>query len=80
MAWHRENRVGFSAMSDAEQREAAGYAVKPLAGGGYTWKMDPAVRSDPRRPDPEASWKLALRIPGPVLLVRGGDSDLLSRR
>ena len=78
MAWHCENRVGFSAMSDAQLRAAAGFAVKPLAGGGYTWKMDPAVRSDPRRPDPEASWNLARRIPGPVLLVRGGDSDLLS--
>lgn len=78
MAWHRENPVGFSAMSDAQQRAAAGFAVKPLAGGGYTWKMDPAVRTDPRRPDPEVSWNLARRIPGPVLLVRGGDSDLLS--
>ncbi len=78
MAWHRENRVGFSAMSDAQQRAAAGHAVKSLPGGGYTWKMDPAVRSDPRRPDPEVSWNLARRIPGPVLLVRGGDSDLLS--
>ena len=78
IAWHREQRVGFSALSEAAQREFAGYAVKPLTGGGYTWKMDPAVRTDPRRPDPEASWKLALNIPGPVLLVRGGDSDLLS--
>ena len=78
MAWHRENRVGFSAMSDAQQRAMAGYAVKSLPGGGYTWKMDPAVRSDPRRPDPEVSWNLARRIPGPVLLVRGGGSDLLS--
>lgn len=78
MAWHRENRVGFSAMSDAQQRAAAGHAVKALAGGGYTWKMDPAVRADPRRPDPAVSWGLARRIPGPVLLVRGGDSDLLS--
>ena len=78
MAWHRENRVGFSAMSDAQQRAAAGYAVKPMPTGGYTWKMDPAVRSDPRRPDPDVSWKLAKQIPGPVLLVRGGDSDLLS--
>ena len=78
MAWHRENRVGFAAMSDAQQRAAAGHAVKALPGGGYTWKMDPAVRSDPRRPDPEASWNLARRIPGPVLLVRGGASDLLS--
>lgn len=78
MAWHCENRVGFSAMSEGQLRTASGHAVKPLSGGGFTWKMDPAVRSDPRRPDPEASWQLARRIPGPVLLVRGGDSDLLS--
>ena len=78
MAWHRENRVGFSAMSDAQQLSAASHAVKALPGGGFTWKMDPAVRSDPRRPDPEVSWNLARLIPGPVLLVRGGDSDLLS--
>ena len=78
MAWHRDNRVGFAAMTDAQQRAAAGHAVKVLPDGGYTWKMDPAVRSDPRRPDPEVSWNLARRIPGQVLLVRGGDSDLLS--
>ena len=78
MVWHRENRVGFSGLDDAQQRAAAGHAVKALASGGYTWKMDPAVRSDPRRPDPQVSWDLARRIPGPVLLVRGGASDLLS--
>ena len=78
MAWHQENRVGFSAMTDAQQRAAAGHTVKPLTGGGYIWKMDPAVRSDPRRPDPEVSWNLARQIAGPVLLVRGGASDLLS--
>ena len=77
-AWHREQRVGFSALSDAQQQVTAGHAVKAGPDGGYTWKMDPAVRTDPRRPDPEVSWNLARRIPGPVLLVRGGDSDLLS--
>ena len=78
IAWHREQRVGFSALSDAQQQAAAGHAVKAFHEGGYTWRMDPAVRSDPRRPDPQVSWNLARRIPGPVLLVRGGDSDLLS--
>lgn len=78
IAWHCEQRVGFSSLSDADQWATAGHAVKDLPGGGFTWKMDPAVRTDPRRPDPELSWKLALNIPGPVLLVRGGDSDLLS--
>ncbi len=78
IAWHREQRVGFSALSDAQQQVTAGHAVKAGPDGGYTWKMDPAVRTDPRRPDPEVSWNLTRRIPGPVLLVRGGDSDLLS--
>lgn len=78
IAWHCEQRVGFCSLSDGDQRTVAGHAVKARPGGGYTWKMDPAVRTDPRRPDPETSWKLALNIPGPVLLVRGGDSDLLS--
>ena len=78
IAWHREQRAGFSSLTDTDQRAVAGHAVKGLPGGGYTWKMDPAVRTDPRRPDPETSWKLALNIPCPVLLVRGGDSDLLS--
>ena len=78
IAWHREQRVGFSALSDAQQQATASRAVKAGPDGGYTWKMDPAVRTDPRRPDPESSWNLARRIPGPVLLVRGGNSDLLS--
>ena len=52
ISWHRENRVGFSALSVAGQRIAAGHAVKARPGGGYTWKMDPAVRSDPRRARP----------------------------
>ncbi len=78
IAWHCEQRVGFSTLSAADQRTTADHAVKAQPGGGFTWKMDPAVRTDPRRPDPEVSWKLAWNIPGPVLLVRGGDSDLLS--
>ena len=52
IAWHREQRVGFSSLGEADQRAFAGHAVKSLPGGGYTWKMDPAVRADPRRPDP----------------------------
>ena len=78
VAWHAQQRPGFNLLGDSEQRIIAGHAVRPQPGGGYTWKMDPAVRTDPRRPDPERSWILARRIPGQVLLIRGGDSDLLS--
>ncbi len=78
VAWHCEQRPAFNQLSDAEQLITAGHAVKARTSGGYTWKMDPAVRSDPRRPDPERSWTLARGIPGPVLLLRGAESDLLS--
>ena len=73
IAWHCEQRVGFGSLSDAEQRTMAGYAVKALSDGGYTWKMDPAVRTDPRRPDPETSWKLGPPNPrvGPPGTGRG---------
>ena len=77
LAWHREQRPAFKLLSEDEQHVTAGHAVKPQP-GGYTWKMDPAVRSNPRRPDPKTSWNLAKNIPCPVLLVRGGISDLLS--
>ena len=76
--WHRAQRPAFNDLSEDDQRVTAGHAVKPQSGGGYTWKMDPAVRTNPRRPDPETSWRLAKNIPCPVLLVRGGISDLLS--
>ena len=76
--WHGQQRAGFSLLSESEQLVVAGHAVKPQPGGGFTWKMDPAVRSNPRRPDPEQSWILAKAIASPVLLVRGGISDLLS--
>ena len=76
--WHRQQRPTFNQLSDEDQRISAGHAVKPLEGGGFAWKMDPAARSDPRRPDPESQWALAKNIPCPVLLFRGAESDLLS--
>lgn len=78
LAWHREQRPAFSQLSDEQQRLTAGYAVKPVASGGFTWRMDPVVRQSPRRPDPEASWAQAMQITAPMLLVRGADTDLLS--
>ena len=77
--WHRQQRPAFNQMSEEQQRLTAGYAVKPVPGGGFTWKMDPAVRQDPRRPAPEAVWAQAMQITAPLLLVRGAESDLLSK-
>ena len=78
LAWHRQQRPAFNQLSDEQQRLTADYAVKSVASGGFTWKMDPVVRQNPRRPAPEASWAQAMQITAPLLLVRGAESDLLS--
>jgi pimeloyl-ACP methyl ester carboxylesterase len=57
-----------------------------LDDGRYTFKFDPALRQRLRgAPDPEQHRRTATelreklaRFPRPVLLVRGGDSDILS--
>ena len=50
--------------------------------GRWTWRYDKALRSPDRplaRPAPEATWALLPRITCPTLLVRGAESDVLSR-
>ncbi len=78
VAWHRLQRPAFNRLADEEQRITAGHTVKPRPEGGFTWKMDPAVRSNPRGPAPDGAWMQAKQITAPVLLLRGGESDLLS--
>lgn len=78
LTWHRQARPAFNQLNDKELRITAGHAVKAVPSGGFTWKMDPAVRENPRRPDPEASWVQAKQITAPLLLVRGAESELLS--
>jgi len=63
-------------------REFVKWAVKPAANGRLAWKMDPAIRNL-RRTDAAARpidlWVPYARITAPVLIVRGGDSDILAR-
>jgi pimeloyl-ACP methyl ester carboxylesterase len=42
------------------------------------WKMDPAVRTAPPSPPPMDPWEAFRAISCPVLIVRGGTSDVLS--
>ena len=78
VAWHCQQRPAFNQLAGEEQRTTAGHTVKPLPDGGFTWKMDPEIRSNPRRPASEGAWVQAKQIAAPVLLLRGGESDLLS--
>ena len=49
--------------------------------GRWTWRYDKALRAEgrPPRPDAAAVWELLPRITCPTLLVRGAESDVLSR-
>ena len=56
--------------------------LRPTDDGGLTWKADPEV-FNPSRPrrwarEPQAAWDAFARITCPVLLVRGGESELVS--
>src|SRR5262249_3391108 len=56
--------------------------LKQLPNGRWTFLWDKSLRDPNRpmqRPDPDASWALLPKIACPTLLVRGAESDILSR-
>jgi len=61
------------------------HSLKQLPDGRWTWKYDKKLRTPgaPRAPQPlisaEEWWRMWQAITCPILLVRGGVSDLLSR-
>jgi esterase len=68
---------------DALVAEWVKTSVKPTDRGTLTWKMDPGVRQALREalknPPPQIdTWKPYASIKAPILVVRGGDSDILS--
>jgi pimeloyl-ACP methyl ester carboxylesterase len=66
---------------DALLRERARHAVRPLTGGGFTWKYDRGLRDAVRAGrwhDPIDLWPLWASIACPTLVVRGAESDILS--
>jgi pimeloyl-ACP methyl ester carboxylesterase len=55
-------------------RQRAEHAVRPLPGGGFTWKYDRALRDAIRQGRlrlPADLWAAVARITCPTLLVRG---------
>ncbi|MCC7365150.1 MAG: alpha/beta hydrolase [Dehalococcoidia bacterium] len=75
-----ENPAVLARRSDEEVLEYARWHVRKNDMGVYVWKMDPAVRKPPGPPPaPEtAPWDAFRAISCPVLIVRGGTSDILS--
>lgn len=82
VAYYRENYPPMRRMPDAALAEFVKWAVKPGPDGRLVWKLDPAVRNIPRTGSaarPMDMWVPYARIKAPVLVVRGGESDILSR-
>jgi len=69
-------------LPEAQLLDFVKWAVKPAGDGGLTWKMDPAIRLPMRGPSarPFDLWVHYARFKAPVLIVRGAESDILSRR
>ena len=78
LSWYRKNYPQLDGMKEEEFKRYVGASVKPASDGGFTWKMDPAVRQAPRRSAAEDAWAWVKRITAPTLLIRGAESDILS--
>jgi pimeloyl-ACP methyl ester carboxylesterase len=78
----RASRMGNPRASEAELRHRVLNNLKQRPDGRWTWRWDAALRSPDRplsRPDTEAGWAALRQITCPTLIVRGADSDILSR-
>jgi pimeloyl-ACP methyl ester carboxylesterase len=78
LAFHRLTNPLYT---EAMLRHRVEHGTKPLDGGGLTWKYDRGLRDAVRAGtwrDPIDLWPLWRAIACPILLVRGGDSDVLS--
>jgi len=78
LAFHRLTNPLYT---EAMLRHRVEHGTKPLDGGGLTWKYDRGLRDAVRAGtwrDPIDLWPLWRAIACPILVVRGGDSDVLS--
>ena len=74
-------RTNAPLYTEAMLRHRAQHAVRPLPGGGFTWKYDRALREAIRQGRmrvPADLWAQWRAITCPTLLVRGALSDILS--
>jgi len=81
-AYYRATYPPAVKLSDSELTEWVRWSVKSTEDGGLTWKMDPAIRRPPRcgsAARPIDLWLPYNRVMAPILIVRGAESDILSR-
>ena len=81
-AYYRQTYPPAVTLSDEALTEWVLWSVKPAADSALTWKMDPAIRRPPRGGSaarPIDLWLPYNRVMAPILIVRGSESDILSR-
>lgn len=61
-------------------RSVAEHALRPHTSGGYELKCDRQLLSSERAPDDTLLWEKMKSFDGPILVVRGAGSALLTRR
>jgi pimeloyl-ACP methyl ester carboxylesterase len=74
-------RAGNARYTDALLRARVEHGMRPLPGGGFTWKYDRGLRElvrSGRWSDPTDLWPAWRALACPTLLVRGAESDILS--
>ena len=78
--YYRENYGPMVARaSDDQVTEFARWNVRKSDTGVYVWKMDPSVRTAPAVAPPREPWEAYRGMRCPVLILRGAESDVLSR-
>lgn len=65
-------------LADDQLAEFARFNVRRSDSGVYMWKMDPAIRTTPATPPSLDPWSAFKGMRCPVLIIRGGQSDVLS--
>jgi pimeloyl-ACP methyl ester carboxylesterase len=68
--------------AEAVLRRRVQYQTRALEEGGVTWRYDTVIRDQVRsnsRPKPPDFWSLWKSIRCPVLILRGGETDILAR-
>lgn len=65
-------------LPDDRIADFARYNVRKSDSGVYVWKMDPAIRATPSPASSVEPWDAFKAMKCPVLILRGGKSDVLS--
>lgn len=79
--YYKQNYPPMAKLADDVVAEQVKWSVKPGSDGGLVWKMDANVRRPLRGGTAQQRydmWVPYARIASPILIVRGGESDILA--